>query len=505
MAKRTQKIKARAAGYEAGNYQSTSFRKQINLVQTAPKSEDHLVGPHDRARMRGKSKELWRNTSIVKAFVDRLQDLAIKDGFDLQFKTGNAQWNRDAEFFIKNWMQVADYRQRQNLWEMFRVALAARFLDGDCGFIIRDNGQLTPVESERIVSPAEYTGKNTIVEGVEITSEGIPVAYWIADRGSDGFVDLKKIKRIPAKDFVFLANQSIRFDAVRGVPEFANVTPLLADLTEWSQAYLQKAKNDASYFTVFTAPDASENIGGMNFDQPTEGSAQPKQILETIEPGQNLHLNQGEKVEQFAVSTPGTSYTPYMETKLTELCAGVGLPKAFLMGEWEGLSFSASRGLWISGHRKIKTLQWWLSKFVKTIVVWRIAKAIKMGDLPPVEKDGVSEHWKVEIIPPSIESLDPHKQVIADSAEFLLGKTSLFEICKREGKDLEEVLEQKAKDIIYAKRLANEINATVDDGFKVNWTDLIGYGKQLTSKEVEVKTENDLPEETQLEEKDEQI
>lgn len=505
MAKRAQKIKARAAGYEAGNYQSTSFRKQINLVQTAPKSEDHLVGPHDRARMRGKSKELWRNTAIVKGFVDRIQDLAIHDGFDLQFKTSNSQWNRDAEYYIKNWMQVADYRQRQSFWEMIRVAVAARFLDGDCGFIIRDNGQLTPVESERIVSPPEYTGKNTIVEGVEINTEGIILAFWIASRGSDGFVDPKTAKRIPAKDFVFFSNQSIRFDAVRGVPEFANVTPLLADLTEWSQAYLQKAKNDASYFTVFTAPDASENIGGMNFDQPTEGSAQPKQILETIEPGQNLHLNQGEKVEQFAVSTPGTSYTPYMETKLTELCAGVGIPKPFLDGNWSGLSWSASKGLWISGHRKIKTIQEWLSKYIKRIIVWRIAKAIKEQDLPPVEADGVSEHWKVEIIPKTTESLDRYKEVQSDSAEFLLGKTSLFEICKREGKDLEEVLEQKSKDIIYAKHLANKINAEVDDGFKVNWTDLIGYGKQLTSKEVEVKTENTLPEDTQLEETNEQI
>jgi capsid protein len=237
---------------------------------------------------------------------------------------------------------------------------------------------------------------------------------------------------------------------------------------------------------------AAEGLSGMVLGDPAENTeSEQKQVIETIENGTVLHLNKGDEVRNLKPETPGATYTPYMETKMQELCAGVGIPREFLMNSWQGLSWSSSKALWIAGHSKINEIKNWLSKYVKRIVIWKIAKSIKEGILPPViNEQGESEHWKLDIIIPKIESLDRSKEADADTKEFVLGKVSLFEICKREGKDLEEVLTQKANDIIFAKKLANKINEAEKDGFKVNWTDLIGMGKQLTGNEVQAKIED---------------
>jgi capsid protein len=159
-----------------------------------------------------------------------------------QAQTIDPQWNFLAEDYFKEFAKIIDARQRLNLKDFQRLIIISRLLDGGSGFILQSNSQLFPIEDERISSPKDWKHEfNSMVEGIEVGSNGIIAAYHICPRDKNGNVDPSQAKRIPAKNFIY-CHKSTRFDMERGIPEIAPIIPVLRDLSELMQATISKAK-----------------------------------------------------------------------------------------------------------------------------------------------------------------------------------------------------------------------------------------------------------------------
>ena len=67
--------------------------------------------------------------------------------------------------------------------------------------------------------------------------------------------------------------------------------------------------------------------------------------------------------------------------------------------------------------------------------------------------------------------IDPQKEAAANLAEFKLGTSSITSFARKRGRDGEDVLAEKARDIASAMRIAAEISK--ETGQPMNWRDLI--------------------------------
>lgn len=455
---------------DAGN--SSRHRQTKAGTVSFAQDEDKATTVLGRENTRLECRDLYRNDSVVSGIVTRFADNVVGHGIMPQAKTSDPEWNAQAESFFREWAKIADYRQRLTLWDLQRMVVNARMLDGDMGFVLVNNGQLQPIEGERIRQPQPDQGG--VIDGVEVNANGIKTGYFVHDRDPlTGMFTGTKWTRVPAENFKHVTN-GFRFDQVRGVADLAPVVNNVKDLSEYITANLLKAKNEARrFYTV-------ENEAGGPTGLPrryTEDDSGNNQTIEKVQIGEIHYLRKGEKMQEIGNVTPGQMFDPFVEKILRMIGASLGLPYEFVLLDFSQGSFSSSRAALMQTYRTFQNWQqWMISGFLQPVWNWRIAKAIKSGELPmaPVDKRGVSEWYKVQWQTPEYEWIDPQAEAQARTLEISSGVSSLTQWARKKGYDAEDMLKEKGTDIAHAVRIAAEINE--EHGTAITWKDLITLG-----------------------------
>jgi lambda family phage portal protein len=397
----------------------------------------------------------------------------VGSGIVPQCKTESNEWNEAAEAYWAEWSKVCDYRQRINMRDMQRLTIQSRLTMGDGGFVITESGQLMPVESERIATPAKLEGTAGIVDGIKIDGgTGIAVGYYIFQREADGTInkDSDKYDFVPRENF-FYFSRPVRFDQVRGLPDLAPCINRLQDLKELSDSTVTKAKLDAlQAWAVYT----ESNRGPMNIGPRGRNVEVGNTQLERVEDGMIHYFAVGEKMESLKSNTPSPEYFDFMMTNLREIGAALGLPYEFVLMDFSQSSYSSSRAALLQTYRTFTSWQEWIStQMLQKVWNWRIAKAIKSGLLDPAPKDknGVSQWFRVQWSFPEFGWVDPQNEAAANVQEWNMGTATISSIVRKKGRDAEDVLAEKAHDIAIAERVAQEVNK--EHGTQITWRDII--------------------------------
>lgn len=453
---------------DAGN--STRHRKSKAGVVSFPTDEDSAVTTLGRENTRLECRDLRRNNALVAGIVERFADNVVGSGIMPQAKTTDSDWNERAEEFFSEWAKIADYRQRLNFWEMQRLVVQSRMTDGECGFVLVKNGQLQPVEAERIRQPDPSIAG--VVDGIAVTANGIKTAYYIHNRDKDsGMFTGKDFSIVSASDFKH-CTRSVRFDQIRGYPDLAPVVNAVRDVGEYVEATLLKAKAEAKKFYKI------ENEAGAPTGLTRKFETSDDQLtIEKIQTGEIHYLRRGEKLDIVESATPGEQFSPFTERVMRMIGAALGLPYEFVLLDFSNGSFSSSRAALLQTYRTFQNWQAWLIKcFLQPVWNWRIAKAIKEGQLPqaPIDGRGVSEWYHVQWQVPEFGWVDPQSEAQANTIEISSGVSSLTQWARKKGYDAEEMLEEKGRDIAAAVRIAAEINK--QNGTAITWKDLITLG-----------------------------
>jgi lambda family phage portal protein len=434
------------------------------------------VGRVDRQTLRLECRDLWRNNEIVRAIVDRVPSYAVWTGIYPQPQTSDPAINAEyARWWAEIYVPTADYRQINgvDLIAHQRLAISHRLLDGGLGFVLLANGQIQPIEADRIATPQRLNGDEHVTEGVRVSDAGLVLGYYVCERNKNGTVDTTKARYIARENFIYLFNPS-RVDQLVGIPDLAPCVNKLRDYDETDRYVLNKIKSDA--MMLFKRKDdvglPNMNPRGSTLKTSSSGVAQR---VEKNEWGQVINLAGREDMEAFESKTPNGEYVPYLKHQLQTIAAAVGVSYEILMIIFTEGSFSSQRAALI--HNKHAFLQWhdWLVvSFLDRLYNWRIAKAIKNGELPPAPKDakGASEWWRKSWSVPHFDWVDPQKQAIADKERYNMGADSLTAIINSQGRYRDEVFAEKADDILAAARMAEEINKA-DPGAGVTWRDII--------------------------------
>ena len=463
-----------AGGGSHSHYDNHSrMRRQEAGRRSRPVDEDSLVSERDLGMQRLEAIQLARTNPIVEAALPRISDNVVgPNGLMPQAKTTDKAWNDESEAFFGDWTADCDHRERIDFREMQKLTVDARFLSGDCGFVLTEMGQLQPIEAERVATPRAFKGRKGLAHGVQFDSSGRTVDFHICRRDDKGRVDLDKFDTVAAENFILVHNPKMRFDRFRSSPDLWAIVAKLVDFYEMSQSTLGRAKMDAATGRVVTR-EAGVPSGAIQ----GRGAGGDQVPYESFNPNSTYYLNPGEKMESFASNTPNPQFVGFCEQELRIISAALHVPYEFLLMDYRNGSYSSGRSALLQTQRTFEMWQtWMITRFLKRVWNWRISMAMREGDLPlaPVDERGVSEWHKVEWSRPASEWIDPKQETASDREGFKMGKTSLTQVLRKRGTTTDKVLHEKGDDMIIAINESKRIEA--ETGVVVPWEKLIDVG-----------------------------
>ena len=439
--------------------------------------------------LRERSRDLNRNNGDAAGITTTMTTNVIGTGIKPQSRVDREslgiddktaeEFQKRAERTWQRWLPYADSTERMNFYEIQHLVDRQILESGEVILLpLRLKNKNRPymlatevIEADRLATPSDKRSDKSIRDGVEIGERGQPVAYWIR-KTHPGDLSLgyrtpnsDKFTRIPAKNKLGMLNilhlyWILRPGQTRGVPFFAPIMTRFKDMAEYMEATLVTARI-AACFSIFiqkTDPLSGTSFVGNKTDE-------RGQKIEYLEPGKILYGANGETVSGIKPEQPTGTFEPFVERMLRSMGAALGLPYELVAKDFSKTNYSSARAALLEARRYFKTRQEWLSgRLCQPIWEMVLEEAYLKGELPVnnfYEKrlDWTRARW----ITPGWAWVDPLKEVKASKEAVASNLSTLADELASQGKDVDEVLEQRAREEKKRKSLGLKDPDSKDD------------------------------------------
>lgn len=393
----------------------------------------------------------------------RPQSRVDKEELGIEEKTAD-EFQRKAERSWKRWIPYADSGERMDFYEIQQLVDRQILENGEAIIVplrIKDKTRpyslaLQVIESDRLNTPADKKSDKAVRSGVRIGENGEPVSYFIqkthpGDIYHRSSEEAKRYIEIPAKDElgrrnIFHLYYVLRSGQTRGVPFFAPVLTYFKDLAEYAEAELV-ASRIAACFSLFITSEASMDVAvNSAYERNPSG-----QLLESLEPGMIKHLMPGESITSFNPQRPSSTFEPFVDRILKAISAALGLPYELVAKDFSKTNYSSARAALLEARRYFKVRQEWLAqKLCQPVWDMLLEEAYLKGEINAAnfyqEGRPLAAWLRARWIAPGWSWVDPLKEVKA-SREAIAGNiSSLADEVAGQGKDWEEILEQRQRE-----------------------------------------------------------
>lgn len=450
-------LKMFGRGYDAG--ESSHVRQDLGWGRAQPCDEDNMIGP-DKTRETSSLKaiDLMRNGQD-NGVCNRIAQFAVgSTGLRPQGLTSSDKWNEQVEdWWNYIYSPSCDSRGRISMWRMQWHAVSLRPTMGGVYWQLLSNGKIRPIETERIRNPKDENSRKDCCEGVKINPEtGEILGYWVHSRDKNGgFSGDHKEVFVEAKNMIAVVAPPWRPDQVREMPDFAPIVPHMKDLSEANKYTLNTMKTQSKLF-AWLSTAGSGPLGGSRNSNPMNMVNQRKSFqLDALEV---MHLNPNETLNMGSSPTPSSTHIPYMQMQAGLAAAGINYPYEFFTYDFSKCDFSRMRAVVGLINRSSEIWRAWLAEALNKLYVWRVAMAIRDGEIPPapIDAEGKSEWNLVDWQAPEDIAIDRQAEIQSDTLEFQMRQNSMSSIARRRGKDYADVLRQQARDWKLEERIAEE-------------------------------------------------
>jgi lambda family phage portal protein len=284
-----------------------------------------------------------------------------------------------------------------------------------------------------------------------------PVRYWIRKAPknvSDMELPSFEFSGIPARDgqgrplilHIFASNQP---GQVRGVPHFAPVLKYFKNMADSLDAEVVAQKVAACLSAVITRSDPTLNT----FPTVTEPSTGKK--LTKLEPGMIPTLAIGEDIKLIDFKRNGDTFDVFLTKVLRIIGNALGLPYELLLKDFSKTNYSSARAALLEAWRVFMYWRSWLARKLCQPVWELVLEEAYLRGLFPV-KDfyaNQAEYCRAVWIGPGRGWVDPVKEIVASKLEEDYDYATLADQCAAQGRDWEDVLKQKAREMKRRKAL----------------------------------------------------
>ena len=383
--------------------------------------------------------------------------------------TSNPEWNnRATDWFNTVWWPQADARGRNgcDFGEIQTLFDKWCWIGGDMLYLLFD-GQLLPYEGTQIQTPHEFRNDSQIVNGIRMgAAPPWRISHYYLADGKQTIGVKQKYKRVRQSGAIFAGSRNWRTAMLRSVPDLHGVIDALHSFNRTNDNVQRKIEFESMMFSL-EKKGAVGSLPGTNFA--TLNSTTGEKVEKTkADWGMRLKIN-GDVDKDFKFATmqnPNANYVETMEFMARAIASGTGFPLEIVMHIYTSGSYTANRAARLDFQNAIMDRWAWRNKVLNQRVWnWRVAKAIKSGELPPApvdEKTGLSQWHKCTWTMPHFRHIDEGKEVAADIKQWGCGQESVADWAQNRGMTRTQLLDAHDADIAAFKERADALGVPLE-------------------------------------------
>ena len=432
--------------YDAARYDHSRPYVQ-NLAQ-----DHNAISAAGQRELASLGRYLCANVAPLQNAINTIAATAIGTAFIPQYYgTPRGDWGDKAETLLNEWHKVCVISGGVYDWRnALRVAIVSIIRDGDIGVLLTESEsagypQIQLVPGHRIgnageslvVESGDFAG-SLLVNGTILNSVGRTIGFRVYDSAENP-------RDISTNDMALYYRPDFA-EQTRGTSQIA------AGIRDWQDRkqafeYLRMAlKKEASYSVVEHTEEGALDLDADEITS-TTGSNGGTIYEERVDGGtiRVFKAGSGSKVEFPESSRPSQNSQAFWERVTRDGLQAVGWPVE-LTYDASKIGGASLRMVMEVAQRTIAEYQAIAQKMATRIDAWRIAKAIKEGELPENP-----EWWKIAHQTPEQMTADKGYSSQVDREEYKLGFVTLKDIAARRGKWWEEEraqMESEADDLL---------------------------------------------------------
>lgn len=433
------------------------------------------------SKIRSRARDLERNNPTIRNY---LRILAVNvigpKGVELEAKVRNNSGdlskliNEKIEAGWDEWSQSCTRDGKMALPVLSRLILKSVARDGEAFVRIwrgyeKNAYQFALELIDPVLIDINYSLRsdgtaNSIHMGIEVDSDGRPVAYYVLDApySSLGIDNPLGRKRIPASDIIHLYDPD-RMNQTRGVSWLASVMVPSKMLDGYTEAELVAARVGAAKMGFFQRKDGTDP---GNLPEGTEDGS----LTMEANPGAFGILPEGYEIADFNVDHPNAGFGAFVKTAMRFIASGLGVSYNALASDLEGVNYSSLRsGLLIERDMWRCYQEWWIGAFLRPVYREWLNVALLSGKLVLDSRD-FRKFLDIEWIPRGWAWVDPLKDTQAGVDGVANGLISRQMLLAEQGIDIEDVLEQLSAEAKMADELGIDISGGVISALKMSGT-----------------------------------
>lgn len=432
----------------------------------------------DRRRMIARSREVNRDDPIASGLTETLVNRTVGKELIPQARTGDKEKNQRLEEVWRDRRYDLFRADQVTIGQGQQLIVRKYIEDGDI-LIKRVFRSGEPVwfelvEADRILTPFGSTMgpridiMQRIRDGVEKDEDGVPVAYHVMNRHPGGDLTQhvrREFTRVPVEDARMWRNIK-RPGQTRGVIAFHAILQDLRDLDLLMVASLKRVQIAACLSVFITSQEDIPDLLDVTAEK------YGYKLDQTLEPAMIMKLFPGETVETVSPNYPTSEFEPFIKLLAMRIGAALSISPHLVMSTFDDTNYSVARTDLIISRPYTDCLR---QASIHNVFDWLWVEvqldAMLRGDarLRGVTEDEIrSVGW----IAPGEPWVDPQKEAMAVKMALEMGITTLRDEIASHGKDWEEVLEQRAKEIEKMAELGINLPETSADDPQV----VVGLG-----------------------------
>lgn len=438
-------------------------------------------------QLRGKSRELYRNSPAQRRYVQLMRvNICGDSGFRLQSRVRMAtdesrldkSLNRRVEDEWLEWWEHPTVCGKMTGLDLEKQAVSSWCNDGEVIWEIVYSERypsgiaINPLEpdmlDETLVTTNPDNG-NEIRMGVEVERSGRPVAYWfLTDHPGDlhGLhrpMSRDRHRRVPAARVLHLYDR-VRAGQTRGEPPSAPVIHPVKMLDGYREAEVMGRRLRAAIMGFFTkdmpVPEQISQLADrQEEDEPFEMD---------IEPGRLKSLPFGYDFKQFDPGGVQADYHDFEAQVKKDQAMGYGI-SAFSHGmETAGVSYSTGRSVLVEDRDYYRQMQAFFigGLYNPLFTLWLSRRVLELeSDIPASRVSVILRKRKFRAR--GWEWVDPSKEVSANAEALRTSQTSLTRVAAARGIDISDLLDEIQEE----QSLAAERGLTLDYDGGMNGND----------------------------------
>jgi lambda family phage portal protein len=449
------KIAARA--YDAGD------GRRLNDGWSSVNQPGHVVDRASRDAIRGRARDLERNSDILESIVLAFERNVVGTGFTLQPKITKAGGDIDDPVNDKvlalwrDWCRPrnCDVQARLSFNEMCRMAIRRMRVDGGIFFIkcYTDRGiiplslQMREVDDlDTTVSAGKLKNGNYIVDGIEVDEWGRHVAYYFKTYLPDGYTTTEP-KRVEADRVIYLQKIN-RPSQVREMSPLAPSLSRIKDINQYVEAVNVQARIAACF--AMAVKKMTPNFGLGRGVAGAKTDAATGYLGQSVTPGMIYHLQPGDEVA--AVNPPILGSSPKDLLNIQQRLAAAGQGVSYEVGsrDMSMVNYSSARQGLLEDMEEYREHQQYLVDHMlyEVYTEFLISAALKgllPFDIAQLLRDK-PRYMAHRFIPRGWAWIDPLKEAKANETALSTGQETLERICAEKGLDWREVIEQRGRE-----------------------------------------------------------